>query len=241
MTPPITCIKNAQAGGLTVYRACRGAASEGASQQQNHSGNWNHTCERQGTMAQLPLPLEPLPSPLLAGRPRALLSAPGAVPVLCLIQDVSAHQTGPDLSFSRRQAWRESPGSLLAAGVDPAPEPWGAAPGAPLGPRAGGDAPRSRGPSVSPGGHSLAAPSEGTLETFPVMELCLGKPMIGLAAKCSPRRRGRFAGKRKNDCKYELTSALSSERRKVGSRVRSFKTHSLHLLNSFHPCGQEGP
>ena len=43
------------------------------------------------------------------------------------------------------------------------------------------------------------------------MELCLGRPTTGLAAKCSPSRRSRFAGKRRKDCKYELTSALSLE------------------------------
>lgn len=54
------------------------------------------------------------------------------------------------------------------------------------------------------------APPPRWATRVPVMER-LGKPATGLAAKCCPSRRGRFAGKRKNDCEYELTSALSLE------------------------------
>lgn len=57
---------------------------------------------------------------------------------------------------------------------------------------------------------SPCCPLGGRLRSISGMDRA-GKPTTRLAAKCCPSSPGRFAGKRKNDCKYELTSALSLE------------------------------
>lgn len=66
-----------------------------------------------------------------------------------------------------------------------------------------------------PGRHSrgttLSLPPRWALRDTLNDETVPWQARSGLPAKCSPSRRGRFARKRKNDCKYERTSAFSLE------------------------------
>lgn len=91
-------------------------------------------------------------------------------------------------------------------------------------------------PGPDPAGHPGVAHA-GTPSPFPgvpgkrsLMSWALASPR-GAGCQVLSQQKGRFAGKRKNDCKYELTSALSLET-KSWWQDEVIETGSLLLLES---------